>query len=381
MNELKIIKIMDNLFNDSINDIYSFYKKISLEIEKEALLKINKKIKERITTSQEYSTNRLLIIGAFLNKTGSSFEEIMAFFCKYINQRISLNQFNFVIFALYNNLYPVSSDILFDLTEYTYLDNKIIERRIKELTEKIKPFTNIKTILFLFLLFLRNDLRNENLKLILAVLLNISSSLKHKLKENKLIKDFLIIRKPNIPQKEQKRIIKTVPQEKPKKVSKNILEIKKEKTVDTEANKEITETIQKEISDLKKSVPKHIHIFIVIFIIAVIALVSIFFIYKKEQVINTKEQKVEDIRKEKQRPLTETSEQKKDIDIQKGETLIEYYTIKKGDTLSDISKKFYGKGYLYQELADINKIKNPDLIYPGDSLKIPIDTKKSKNKD
>lgn len=47
------------------------------------------------------------------------------------------------------------------------------------------------------------------------------------------------------------------------------------------------------------------------------------------------------------------------------------YVIKKGDTLSYICRKFYGKASLYPKLAKYNKIKNPNLIYTGNTIKIP----------
>ena len=43
------------------------------------------------------------------------------------------------------------------------------------------------------------------------------------------------------------------------------------------------------------------------------------------------------------------------------------YTVKKGDTLSGIASKY---GTTYQELARINGIANPDKIYPGQVIKI-----------
>lgn len=43
------------------------------------------------------------------------------------------------------------------------------------------------------------------------------------------------------------------------------------------------------------------------------------------------------------------------------------YTVVSGDTLSEIAARF---GTTYQELARINGISNPDLIYPGQALRI-----------
>lgn len=49
------------------------------------------------------------------------------------------------------------------------------------------------------------------------------------------------------------------------------------------------------------------------------------------------------------------------------------YTVKKGDTLWGIARKFYGKGSLYTKIYNANKskIKNPNRIYPGQVIIIP----------
>ncbi len=51
----------------------------------------------------------------------------------------------------------------------------------------------------------------------------------------------------------------------------------------------------------------------------------------------------------------------------------ETYTVKKGDCLWNIAKKYYGNGSKYTLIADANKgkIKNANLIYPGQVLTIP----------
>jgi nucleoid-associated protein YgaU len=54
---------------------------------------------------------------------------------------------------------------------------------------------------------------------------------------------------------------------------------------------------------------------------------------------------------------------------------IEYYTIKRGDTLSAIAKQFYGKANDYPRIFEANRevIKDADLIYPGQKIRIPLD--------
>lgn len=49
------------------------------------------------------------------------------------------------------------------------------------------------------------------------------------------------------------------------------------------------------------------------------------------------------------------------------------YTVKKGDTLWAIAKKYLGSGTQYKKIYEANKdkIKNPSLIYPGQVFTIP----------
>src|SRR5215204_3364973 len=49
------------------------------------------------------------------------------------------------------------------------------------------------------------------------------------------------------------------------------------------------------------------------------------------------------------------------------------YTVVAGDTLSKIAKREYGDASEWKRIYEANKdtIKNPDLIYPGQTFKIP----------
>ena len=49
------------------------------------------------------------------------------------------------------------------------------------------------------------------------------------------------------------------------------------------------------------------------------------------------------------------------------------YTVVQGDSLSKIAKRMYGNANDWRRIFEANKdkIENPDLIYPGQVLKIP----------
>ena len=50
-----------------------------------------------------------------------------------------------------------------------------------------------------------------------------------------------------------------------------------------------------------------------------------------------------------------------------------YHTVKSGESLSKIAKHYYGNAMKYNAIFDANKdiLKNPDIIHPGQELKIP----------
>jgi len=51
----------------------------------------------------------------------------------------------------------------------------------------------------------------------------------------------------------------------------------------------------------------------------------------------------------------------------------QYYTVVSGDTLSKISRQYYGDANKYPQIFEANKpmLSNPDRIYPGQNLRIP----------
>ncbi len=54
--------------------------------------------------------------------------------------------------------------------------------------------------------------------------------------------------------------------------------------------------------------------------------------------------------------------------LETAEEKFETYTVKSGDTLSEICAR---EGVSYPEIARINNIDNPDLIFPGQVFRIP----------
>ncbi|MEO1083892.1 MAG: peptidoglycan-binding protein LysM [Acidobacteriota bacterium] len=61
------------------------------------------------------------------------------------------------------------------------------------------------------------------------------------------------------------------------------------------------------------------------------------------------------------------------LEVENPEPEATFYTVVRGDTLSGIAKKHYGKASKYMVIFEANKpmLEDPDKIYPGQSLRIP----------
>lgn len=55
---------------------------------------------------------------------------------------------------------------------------------------------------------------------------------------------------------------------------------------------------------------------------------------------------------------------------------VEYYIIKSGDNLSKIAKHYYGDANKYPKIFEANRevIKDANLIFPGQKIRIPLDS-------
>lgn len=61
------------------------------------------------------------------------------------------------------------------------------------------------------------------------------------------------------------------------------------------------------------------------------------------------------------------------LDSPTAEAGVVYYTVQSGDSLSKIAKEFLGDAMAYPTIFEANRevIKDPDLIYPGQKIRIP----------
>lgn len=61
-----------------------------------------------------------------------------------------------------------------------------------------------------------------------------------------------------------------------------------------------------------------------------------------------------------------------DSGLTENSILVREIIVKKGDSLSMLSKQYSGRGYYYPQILLFNKIENPHRIYVGQVLKVPV---------
>ena len=69
--------------------------------------------------------------------------------------------------------------------------------------------------------------------------------------------------------------------------------------------------------------------------------------------------------------VTPTPTQEVKAEQPEGAIKADSYTVKKDDNLWEIAVRAYGDGYKWTEIAKANNLSNPDLIFSGNSLKLP----------
>ncbi|MCP4492289.1 MAG: LysM peptidoglycan-binding domain-containing protein [Gammaproteobacteria bacterium] len=73
--------------------------------------------------------------------------------------------------------------------------------------------------------------------------------------------------------------------------------------------------------------------------------------------------------------ITIPVEEGAEVDAKPPTREITIYTIVRGDTFWSIADRFVNNPYKYTELAEQNRVQNPDLIYPGNTIRIIMHSK------
>jgi hypothetical protein len=161
--------LLDTIFSDRL-DLVSLFRQISAELPSSPPLALKKKLRRLLATVQRVSADSALLAAGVLRLTGFDSPRILHFLSLYVPGTISLSQFEFASQALFPRGLPMTQGMLYDLTQYTYLERRLLVRKSMEMSAALSNAVSPDLLLFLFLLSLRDDLSNENARLIALIL-------------------------------------------------------------------------------------------------------------------------------------------------------------------------------------------------------------------
>lgn len=95
---------------------------------------------------------------------------------------------------------------------------------------------------------------------------------------------------------------------------------------------------------------------------------------KEEEPLENQEAPPEKVPENTEEPVREDPELSEEVQPAASEEAVavpEFYLVQKGDTLADISRKFYGSSEIIREICELNGIEDDDHIQAGEKLLLP----------
>ncbi len=167
----RLDSLLEAIFEASL-DPAALYWDIAAHIRSDQLAQAQKKIRKTLRQKGEIRSESAVLVACVLHLTGFPAHRILHFLSLYVPGGIRLSLFELAVSAIFLGETPIPTSLLYDLTQYTYLEKRLLARRSIEISEQLKALLNPGVLLYLYLLSLRDDLSNENIQLIALIMKN-----------------------------------------------------------------------------------------------------------------------------------------------------------------------------------------------------------------
>ena len=128
------------------------------------------RLTRRLKTIRKYSAERAVRAACAMHLSGVPPHRLVHFLSASLPGSVSLSQFELAGRFIFDDDPPVSPQLIYDITQYPYLEKKLLTQRSVELARGLKGSLTSRLLLYLYMLSLRDDLSNENAHLILLIL-------------------------------------------------------------------------------------------------------------------------------------------------------------------------------------------------------------------
>ena len=163
--------LLDKVFA-APSDPFSLYWDIAGQLRRDQLARVQTKIRKMLRQKGEIGAESAVLLACILHLTGFPAHRILHFLSLYVPGGIRLALFELAVSAIFLDEPPMPAGLLYDLTQYTYLEKRLLVRRSMEISDTLKASLTPAVLLFLYLLSLRDDLSNENVQLIALIMKN-----------------------------------------------------------------------------------------------------------------------------------------------------------------------------------------------------------------
>ena len=162
--------LIDELFSDRAPDSSSTLARISGLLTVQTKTIAQAQIARRLRTTGSLGPDLAVNAACVMSMSGVPAHRLLHFLSVSLPGAMSLSQFEIAVRFMFGNSPPLSQQLLYDLTQYTYLDRKLLAQRSVEAASRLTRTLSPRLLLFLYILSLRDDLSNENVHLILLIL-------------------------------------------------------------------------------------------------------------------------------------------------------------------------------------------------------------------
>jgi len=163
--------LLDDLLGDRASDATETLTRISRILTPQNQAFAQGRIVRRLKTVSSFSSETAVRAACAMHLGGVPAHRLVHFLSASLPGSLTLSQFELAVRFIFDDDPPVSRELLYDLTQYTYLEKKLLAQRGVELASRLKESLTSQLLLYLYLLSLRDDLSNENVHLILLILL------------------------------------------------------------------------------------------------------------------------------------------------------------------------------------------------------------------
>jgi hypothetical protein len=153
-------------------DPFSLYWEVAAEMRPELHAPSQQRVRRLLQRATVLTTDSALLVASVLHLTGFPAARIFDFLSRRVTAAVSISQFELAVAAIFLGDPPVSPDLLYDLTQYTYLEKRLLVQKGLEISAKLGDRRSPEVLLYLYLLSLRGDLSNENVQLIVLIMKN-----------------------------------------------------------------------------------------------------------------------------------------------------------------------------------------------------------------